>query len=69
MKVITENSLSKILALGVNDKKKILFSDALREIKFSVLTYKTSVLFKLLKQMSILSFYYFIPLVRVVRGL
>jgi len=31
MRVITENSLMKILALGVNDKKKILFSDALRE--------------------------------------
>lgn len=55
--------------MGVNDKKKILFSDALREIKFSALIYKTSVLFKLLKQMSILSFYYFIPLTRVLRGL
>ena len=45
MRVITENSLMKILALGVNDKKKILFSDVSREIYFPFLIYKTSVFF------------------------
>ena len=69
IRLITESSLIKILALGVRDKKIILLSDVLRQILFPFLIYKTSVFSKLLKLMSILGFYYLIPLVRVARGL
>ena len=45
IRLITESSLIKILALGVSDKKIILLSDVLREKLLSFLIYKTSVFF------------------------
>lgn len=66
---ISENSLKKILALGVKDKESYFFSDVLRKIIISFLIYKTSVFFKLLKLMTILNFYYFFPIIRVLIGL
>ena len=44
------------------------FLNVLKE-KFLFLTYKINILFKLLKQMSVFTLYYYVPIFRIICGL